>query len=49
MHTYEGPQEETTPQLSYSITVADEIDTSRGGMIVKANAACADQRMSSTP
>jgi sulfate adenylyltransferase subunit 1 (EFTu-like GTPase family) len=37
IHTYEGPQPETTPQLSYSITVADEIDTSRGGMIVKAN------------
>ncbi|HRX55494.1 MAG TPA: sulfate adenylyltransferase, partial [Verrucomicrobiales bacterium] len=33
----EGPKEETVPQLSYSITVADEIDTSRGGMIVKAS------------
>lgn len=37
IHTFEGPQEEAIPQLSYSITVADEIDTSRGGMIVKAN------------
>ncbi|SKA86894.1 sulfate adenylyltransferase subunit 1 [Prosthecobacter debontii] len=35
IHTFEGPKEETIPQLSYSITVADEIDTSRGGMIVK--------------
>jgi sulfate adenylyltransferase subunit 1 (EFTu-like GTPase family) len=37
IHTFEGPQQEAIPQLSYSITVADEIDTSRGGMIVKAN------------
>jgi sulfate adenylyltransferase subunit 1 (EFTu-like GTPase family) len=37
IHTFEGPKEEAIPQLSYSITVADEIDTSRGGMIVKAN------------
>ncbi len=36
IHTYEGPQEKTIPQLSYSMTLADEIDTSRGGMIVKA-------------
>lgn len=36
IHTFEGPQTEAIPQLSYSITVADEIDTSRGGMIVKA-------------
>jgi sulfate adenylyltransferase large subunit len=36
IHTFEGPQPEAIPQLSYSITVADEIDTSRGGMIVKA-------------
>ncbi len=36
IHSYEGPQEVSIPQLSYSITVADEIDTSRGGMIVKA-------------
>lgn len=36
IHTFEGPQAEAIPQLSYSITVADEIDTSRGGMIVKA-------------
>ncbi len=37
IHTYDGLQNETTPQLSYSMTVADEIDTSRGGMIVKAD------------
>jgi sulfate adenylyltransferase large subunit len=37
IHTFEGKQEATVPQLSYSITVADEIDTSRGGMIVKAD------------
>lgn len=37
IHTFAGPQEEAVPQLSYSITVADEIDTSRGGMIVKAS------------
>ncbi|HEY1049498.1 MAG TPA: EF-Tu/IF-2/RF-3 family GTPase, partial [Prosthecobacter sp.] len=37
IHTFEGPQEQAIPQLSYSITVADEIDTSRGGMIVKAS------------
>lgn len=37
IHTFEGPKEEAIPQLSYSITVADEIDTSRGGMIVKAD------------
>ena len=37
IHTFAGPQQEAIPQLSYSITVADEIDTSRGGMIVKAN------------
>ncbi len=37
IHTYEGPQEEAIPQLSYSLTLADEIDTSRGGMIVKAS------------
>jgi sulfate adenylyltransferase subunit 1 (EFTu-like GTPase family) len=42
IHTYEGPQPETIPQLSYSITVADEIDTSRGGMIVQAERAGAD-------
>jgi sulfate adenylyltransferase large subunit len=34
--TFEGPQPEAIPQLSYSFTLADEIDTSRGGMIVKA-------------
>jgi sulfate adenylyltransferase large subunit len=37
IHTFAGEQSEAIPQLSYSITVADEIDTSRGGMIVKAN------------
>ena len=37
IHTFAGPQEEAIPQLSYSLTVADEIDTSRGGMIVKAS------------
>ena len=34
--TFVGPQSEAIPQLSYSFTLADEIDTSRGGMIVKA-------------
>jgi sulfate adenylyltransferase large subunit len=33
--TFEGPRQEAIPQLSYSFTLADEIDTSRGGMIVK--------------
>lgn len=37
IHTFAGEQAEAIPQLSYSITVADEIDTSRGGMIVKDN------------
>ncbi|MES2598776.1 MAG: GTP-binding protein [Verrucomicrobiota bacterium] len=37
IHTFAGEQSQAIPQLSYSITVADEIDTSRGGMIVKAN------------
>lgn len=37
IHTFAGEQVEAIPQLSYSITVADEIDTSRGGMIVKDN------------
>jgi len=37
IHTFEGPQQQAIPQLSYSITLADEIDTSRGGMIVKAS------------
>lgn len=35
IHTYEGAQEEATPNLSYSITLADEIDISRGDMLVK--------------
>ncbi len=34
--TFVGSQSEAIPQLSYSFTLADEIDTSRGGMIVKA-------------
>lgn len=37
IHTFQGAEQEAIPQLSYSITVADEIDTSRGGMIVKAH------------
>ena len=37
IHTFDGQQQEAIPQLSYSITLADEIDTSRGGMIVKAS------------
>jgi sulfate adenylyltransferase large subunit len=37
IHTFEGPQTQALAQLSYSITVADEIDTSRGGMLVKAS------------
>ncbi|MFO1483940.1 MAG: GTP-binding protein [Verrucomicrobiaceae bacterium] len=37
IHTFDGEQQEAIPQLSYSLTVADEIDTSRGGMIVKAD------------
>ncbi len=35
IHTYEGAQEETTPSLSYSLTLADEIDISRGDLIAK--------------
>jgi sulfate adenylyltransferase subunit 1 len=35
--TFEGPKAEAIPQLSYSFTLEDEIDTSRGGMIVKAS------------
>ena len=35
IHTFEGPQQEAVPDLSYSITLADEIDISRGDMIVK--------------
>jgi sulfate adenylyltransferase large subunit len=34
--TFAGKQTEAIPQLSYSFTLGDEIDTSRGGMIVKA-------------
>ena len=47
IHTFEGPQQEAIPQR-YSITVADEIDTSRGGMIVKPMSPCRPRR-SSTP
>jgi sulfate adenylyltransferase large subunit len=36
IHTFAGPQQEAIPQLSYSITLADEIDLSRGGMLTKA-------------
>ncbi len=38
IHTYEGPQEEAIPHLSYSITLEDEIDLSRGAMIAQADA-----------
>jgi sulfate adenylyltransferase subunit 1 len=34
--THEGSIQQAIPQLSYSFTLTDEIDTSRGGMIVKA-------------
>ncbi len=37
IHTFSGEEKEAISQLSYSITLADEIDTSRGGMIVKAD------------
>lgn len=37
IHTFDGQHSATIPQLSYSLTLADEIDTSRGGMIVKAS------------
>ena len=33
IHTHEGAHDETTPQLSYSITLADEIDISRGDLL----------------
>jgi sulfate adenylyltransferase subunit 1 (EFTu-like GTPase family) len=36
IHSFSGEEEEAISQLSYSMTLADEIDTSRGGMIVKA-------------
>ena len=36
IHCFNGPQQTAIPQLSYSITLADEIDISRGGMIAKA-------------
>jgi sulfate adenylyltransferase large subunit len=37
IHTFEGPQEETIPSLSYSVTLADEIDISRGDLITAAD------------
>ncbi|MCP5559805.1 MAG: GTP-binding protein [Verrucomicrobiaceae bacterium] len=37
IHTFEGPQQETVPALSYSVTLADEIDISRGDLITSAN------------
>ncbi len=37
IHTFSGEEQEAISQLSYSITLADEIDSSRGGMIVKAD------------
>ncbi len=35
IHTFEGAQPHAIPQLSYSITLADEIDISRGGLLAK--------------
>jgi sulfate adenylyltransferase large subunit len=35
IHTFEGAQEEAIPNLSYSLTLADEIDISRGDMLAK--------------
>ncbi len=35
IHTEAGAQDVAIPQLSYSITLADEIDISRGGLIAK--------------
>ena len=35
--TFAGHQTEAIPQLSYSFTIADEIDISRGGLIAKAS------------
>ncbi len=35
IHTIEGPQKEAIPSLSYSFTLADEIDISRGDLIAK--------------
>jgi len=36
IHTQAGPQTSAIPQLSYSITLGDEIDISRGGLLAKA-------------
>lgn len=35
IHTFSGAQEQAIPQLSYSITLADEIDISRGGLLAR--------------
>jgi sulfate adenylyltransferase subunit 1 (EFTu-like GTPase family) len=35
IHTADGDQQETVPMLSYSLTLADEIDISRGDLIAK--------------
>ena len=35
IHTGDGDKDETTPLLSYAITLADEIDISRGDMLAK--------------
>ncbi len=35
IHTADGDKEETEPTLSYSLTLADEIDISRGDLIAK--------------
>ena len=37
IHTADGDKTETEPTLSYAITVADEIDISRGDLIAKAD------------
>ncbi|HSJ02061.1 MAG TPA: GTP-binding protein [Verrucomicrobium sp.] len=37
IHTADGDQQETTPMLSYALTLADEIDISRGDLIAKAS------------
>ncbi|WP_038159582.1 GTP-binding protein [Verrucomicrobium sp. BvORR106] len=37
IHTLEGAKEEAIPSLSYSITLANEIDISRGDLITKAD------------
>jgi len=37
IHSYDGAQQEAGPLLSYAITLADNIDISRGGLIAKAD------------